>query len=61
MCARLALDGGLRLWIELPPELDWRVERTPYLPEFGSELQRACLVGESSAFRSARYRIALDG
>jgi uncharacterized heparinase superfamily protein len=59
--AGLELDAGVRLRIELPGELDWRIERSAYFPRFGSEEQRACLVGEASAFRSARLRFKLVG
>jgi len=56
------LDRGARLHITLPGagELRWRVESTPYFPEFGSQQERPCLVGEADTFRQGEWRFELQ-
>ncbi|MCZ6782413.1 MAG: alginate lyase family protein, partial [Proteobacteria bacterium] len=56
--AELSLAGGVRLRIALPEGLAWRVERAPYFPEFGRQVERACLVAEApaGAFREGFWR-----
>jgi hypothetical protein len=43
-------EGGARrvVEIELPDVLDWRLERAPYYPSFGREVERSVLVGIGS-------------
>lgn len=55
--ARVALPGGRALVVALPEEARWRVERTPYFPEFGRSEERATLVGEAAPLTRARWRI----
>jgi len=45
--ARIRFGAKSELQIELSPALRWRVERTPYFPEFGKRLDRATLIGEA--------------
>jgi uncharacterized heparinase superfamily protein len=52
----LRRGGALR--IALPEALAWRVERSPYFPEFGREEERAVLVGEGVNVVRAEWRIA---
>jgi uncharacterized heparinase superfamily protein len=49
--------GEMRIEVSLPPELEWRVERAPFYPSFGRELERAVLVGEGPGFTQATTRI----
>lgn len=58
--ARLRLTRGGPLRIELPETARWRIERAPYFPEFGLEIERAMLVGEAQQLAEARWRIAID-
>jgi len=44
----LDLPSGVRVRVELPVELEWRVERGLYFPEFGCEQRRGVLVGEGT-------------
>jgi uncharacterized heparinase superfamily protein len=55
------LDGGARLRIALPGagELQWRLERTPYFPEFGCQQERPCLVGEAESFGQGEWQFEL--
>jgi hypothetical protein len=60
--AEIALARGGSAQLELPAELAWRAEQTPYYPEFGREVARSCLVGEGRASRLAwRLRARLPG
>jgi hypothetical protein len=43
--------------IELADALEWRIERAPYYPSFGRELQRAVLIGEGAALDGIDTRI----
>lgn len=54
--AHVRLAGSGRLRVILPVEVNWRIERIPYYPEFGIEADRACLVGEAEAFESGCWR-----
>ncbi len=54
--ADMALREGGRLRVGLPLAVDWRIERTPYYPEFGREVERACLVGRTAAFETGTWR-----
>ena len=47
--ARLRLPSGPELVIELTPGLHWQIERGPYYPEFGREVERLLLVGRAAA------------
>lgn len=59
-------DGGVeahvrvpevgRLRVALPVAAEWRIERRPYYPRFGYEVERACLVGEAARFESGTFR-----
>ena len=42
--------------IELPDALVWRIERGPYFPSFGVEVERDLLVGEGAPFSEAVMR-----
>jgi len=53
--------GEMQIEVSLPPELVWRVERAPFYPSFGRELERAVLVGEGPGFAQAVTRIARVG
>ena len=46
--ASVRTRGGTALRIRLPAELEWRVERLPYMPEFGRVVERAALVGRGT-------------
>ena len=59
--ARIPLADGRRLRVVLPATARWRVERTPYYPEFGHELERVCLVGEADRVGSAAWRFECEG
>ncbi len=59
--AHISLPGGGRLRVALPVAADWRIERAPYYPEFGSETDRACLVGDAERFESGTWRFDLGG
>lgn len=54
----VALPQGGALAVELPRDGDlaWGVERLPYFPRFGVELERAALVGRATAFRRGTWR-----
>jgi hypothetical protein len=54
--AEMTLGAGGRLRVALPLGPDWRIERTPYYPEFGREVERACLVGRTAAFATGTWR-----
>ena len=58
--AYLDLPQGGELRVDLPGPAQWRIERRPYYPEFGQEIQRACLVGEAPAFASGTWRFVLS-
>ena len=47
--------------IELPAELRWCVERGPYYPAFGRELERSILVGSGSSLTRGVTRIERVG
>jgi hypothetical protein len=57
----IPLDEAARLRISLPggEEIHWRIERTPYFPEFGCQQERPCLVGEAEGFRHGVWRFEL--
>jgi uncharacterized heparinase superfamily protein len=57
--AHIPLSSGRRLRIALPAAASWRIERAPYYPEFGVEVARACLVGESDDFETGTWRFDL--
>jgi hypothetical protein len=57
--ARVALAQGT-LEIDLPESVRFRVERTPYYPEFGRERERAALVGEARDLARAEWRLRLS-
>lgn len=57
----LASGRTLRVALPAPGALAWRLERTPYFPEFGVEQERWCLFGEGSAFRSGRWVFRVSG
>jgi len=59
--ALIELASGARLQIDLPTALKWRIVRAPYFPEFGREIERACLLGEAPAFVRGRIRFSLRG
>jgi len=46
--------------ITLSPALDWKVERGPYFPCFGVEIERAVLVVESQELRDSEMRFQLE-
>jgi uncharacterized heparinase superfamily protein len=46
--ARIPLEGGATLVLELPSTAAWSVARAPYFPEFGLSVERAVLVGEAT-------------
>ena len=56
---RVGLEQGFELEIELPKGVIWRLERAPYFPRFGSNLERPCLVGEADGFREGIWRFNL--
>lgn len=51
----LALASGGRLELVLPEGPTWRIERSPYFPEFGRRLERPALVGRSDRFAAGRW------
>lgn len=55
----LALESGRRIRICLPIEAEWRIEPHVYFPEFGVEVVRQRIVGESDSFESGRWRFEL--
>jgi uncharacterized heparinase superfamily protein len=57
--ATIPLRAGGALHISLPPALAWRVERAPYFPEFGREVERAVLVGEGANVALAEWCLGL--
>ena len=59
--AHLVLPGGGRLRVALPISANWRIEPTPYYPEFGLEEERVSLVGEAALFESGTWRFDLVG
>ena len=59
MRALVALAKGGELELTLPEGVDFRVESAAYFPEFGSELERACLVGETATFGEGCLRLTL--
>ncbi len=59
--ARISLADGRCLRVALPAAARWRVERTPYYPEFGHEVERACLVGEADDVGSTAWRFECEG
>lgn len=58
--AVIRLKSGQRLGMDLPSGVRWRVERGPYFPEFGLEVERAVLVGEADRLTEARWRLACE-
>ena len=58
--ARIVLAGGRTLRIDLPTGLAWRLERAPYYPRFGVEVERAVLVGEAGEFESGTWRFFVE-
>ena len=48
------------LIIGLPTGVDWSIERTAYFPRFGSNVDRACLVGKSDDFRSGEWVLKVE-
>lgn len=58
LVARIPLGTGVRLSVDLPPVLSWRVEPQPYFPEFGREIERPCLVGEGT-LHEATWRLRI--
>jgi hypothetical protein len=38
----------------LPGDVQWRLERGPYYPRFGTDIERAVLVGEAAHYRNSR-------
>lgn len=54
--AHVPLKNGSRLRIALPVAANWRIARAPYYPRFGTTIERACLVGESSDFETGTFR-----
>ena len=63
--AARAADGSTtsldapRIELELSNEFAWHVERGPYFPSFGREIERDLLVGEATGPRRATLRINL--
>ncbi len=57
----VSLPDGRVLRIDLPGagEVDWRLDRRPYFPEFGLSLERWCLVGHAQRFRAGEWRFEL--
>ncbi len=55
--ARLATSGGRALRLELPAGVAWRLERSPYYPEFGRDGERSALIGEAPRLARAVWRL----
>jgi uncharacterized heparinase superfamily protein len=58
--ARLRTPAGAELVLELPTELDWSVQRLPYMPCFGRMVERAALVGLGRGNGPFRLRIGFE-
>jgi len=56
---RVGLERGFELEVELPRGVAWRIGSAPYFPRFGSNLERACLIGEADGFREGTWRFNL--
>jgi hypothetical protein len=60
---RAAMDvrtvGGQRVTVRLPEGLRYRMETSPCFPEFGSRIERPCLVGEGDGWRGGLWRFEL--
>jgi uncharacterized heparinase superfamily protein len=56
--ASLRLPSGERIELMLPEALAWSVERGPYFPAFGRELERPVLRGRASAWRGGEWTFA---
>ena len=52
----LVLPSGRRMRLMLPIEAAWRIERHPYFPRFGQEIERERLLGEAPVFESGTWR-----
>jgi hypothetical protein len=63
--ATRAIDGSApstvaqRIELELPTALEWNVERGPYYPSFGREVERDLIVGQATGFQRSVLRISL--
>jgi uncharacterized heparinase superfamily protein len=63
--ATRAIDGSApstvaqRIELELPTALEWNVERGPYYPSFGREVERDLIVGRATGFQRSVLRISL--
>ena len=54
--AHLVLPSGRRLRVKLPIEAEWTLERYPYFPRFGEEIERERFLGEAARFESGSWR-----
>ncbi len=52
----LVLPSGRRMRLGLPIEAEWRIERHPYFPLFGVEVERERILGEADVFESGTWR-----
>lgn len=55
----LVLRSGESVRVDLPVGVRWSIERRAYFPRFGENIERACLVGISDAFRFGTWRFSL--
>lgn len=53
---RLRTPSGRRVHCRLPEGLRFRLEPLAYFPEFGSRVERTCLVGEGDGWRGGVWR-----
>ncbi|MED5261179.1 MAG: heparinase II/III family protein [Myxococcota bacterium] len=60
VAARVTLASGRILRIDLPEGADWALEREGYSPEFGLEIERACLRGRARNFRRGTWRFTFE-
>lgn len=58
--ATLRLPSGARLALALPGGLAWRLERGPYYPAFGREVERAVLRGSAPDWRGGEWLLSAD-
>jgi uncharacterized heparinase superfamily protein len=58
--ARVPIGRGQAVSVDLPAEARWRVERGPFFPQFGRQLDRAVLVGEAECLGQATWRLGLS-
>jgi hypothetical protein len=54
------LRDGRRMTVELPKGVTWSIESSAYFPRFGTQIERACLVGKADEFKAGTWRFSIS-